>query len=133
MCAIRPIRNGDGRKKCIVINYIVYIITMTNRRYYNANDKSTPTAHLFYANLAYPCAESVNIRNGFGVGHDTDMDGLGLRVRPSGHCGGSSSTASVSSDSALSRRKQLHIHGASATFSVETMHRQQNQKEDKCI
>lgn len=77
-----------------------------------------------YMTLAYPCAESVNIKNGFGVGHDVDTDGLGLRVlTPCGHCGGNSSTASVSSDSALSRRKQLHAHGISAMSSAETVSR----------
>lgn len=83
--------------------------------------------------LAYPCAESVNIKNGFGVGHDVDADGLGLRVlAPCGQCGGSSSIASVSSDSALSRRRQLHAHDVSAMSSAETAGRiQKKSRTDK--
>lgn len=74
----------------------------------------------------HPCAESVNIKNGFGVGQvDT---GLGLLVvlpcAPlCGHCGGESSTANVSCESAFDRFKQLHIHGSLAMFSVETVNK----------
>lgn len=57
----------------------------------------------------YPCSESVNTKNGFGVGH-MDIDGLGLKlpcIPFNGHCGGISSTAKVSCESAFNRFKQL--------------------------
>lgn len=92
-------------------------------RTYNERIGSTLEMRMYTTRYTNPCSESVNIKNGFGVGQE-DV-GLGLRVVPcaplSGHCGGKSSAASVSCDSAvLNPVKQLQIQGVFATFSVET-------------